>query len=77
MCLFLKMAHLKDILLVKLLWETIEDTHEKSTIIDLIDKKVKLIINQPNHHKNIDELNLLNPKENKIIELKRSYHECE
>lgn len=59
----------KDILLVKLLWDTIEELNEDSTILDLLDKKIKLLIKEPAYRKNIEELNLLNPKENKIIEL--------
>ncbi len=66
----------KDILLIKLLWETIEDLNDDSTILDLLDKKTKLLIDEPQYRKNIDELNLLNPKENKIIELNKdiSFH---
>ena len=61
----------KDILLVKLLWDTIDNLNERSTIIDLLDKKVRLIINAPKYRKNIEELNLLDPKENEIIELNK------
>ncbi len=70
------LAETKDILLVKLLWDTIENLNEKSTILDLLDRKVKLLINEPQYKKNIEELNLLNPKENKIIDLNKeiSFH---
>lgn len=65
------LAEIKDILLIKLFWDTIENLNESSTIIDLLDKKVKLLISEPQYVKNIEELNLLNPKENKIIELNK------
>ncbi len=70
------LAEIKDILLIKLLWDTIENLNENSTILDLLDKKVKLLIDEPQYKKNIEELNLLNPKENKIIELNKeiSFH---
>jgi len=70
------LAEVKDILLIKLLWDTIETLNENSTILDLLDKKIKLLINEPQYRKNIEELNLLNPKENKIIELNKdiSFH---
>jgi hypothetical protein len=63
------LAEAKDILLIKLLWDTIENLDENSTILDLMNRKVKLLIDEPKYKKNIEELNLLNPKENKIIEL--------
>ena len=70
------LSEAKDILLIKLLWDTIESLNENSTILDLLDKKVKLLIGEPQYKKNIEELNLLNPKENKIIELNKeiSFH---
>jgi len=70
------LSEIKDILLIKLLWDTVEILNENSTILDLLDKKVKLLINEPQYKKNIEELNLLNPKENKIIELNKeiSFH---
>lgn len=70
------LSETKDILLIKLLWDTIESLNENSTILDLLDKKVKLLISEPQYKKNIEELNLLNSKENKIIELNKeiSFH---
>ena len=62
---------IRDILLVKLLWDTIENIDEHSTILDLLDKKIELLVNEPQYKKNIDELNLLNPKEDKVIELNK------
>jgi hypothetical protein len=63
------LAEAKDILLVVLLWETIEDLNEKSTVFDLLDQKIKLLINASQYRKNLDALNLLTPKEEKIIEI--------
>lgn len=60
---------IKDIFLIKLLWDTIESLDETSTIIDLFSKKIDLLLETPNHRKNIDELNLPNPKEEAIIKL--------
>jgi len=70
------LLEIKDILLIQLLWDTVGSLNEKSTILDLLDKKVKLLINEPQFKKNIENLNLLNPKENKIIELNKeiSFH---
>ena len=70
------LSEIKDILLIKLLWDTIETLDENSTILSLLDKKIKLLINKPNHKKDIEALNLLHPKENKIIELNKeiSFH---
>lgn len=65
------LKEVKDILLVKLLWDTIENLNSESTIIDLLNKKVELLVNEPQYKKNIDELNLLNPKEEKIIALNK------
>ncbi len=70
------LSEIKDILLVKLLWDTIENLNENSTILDLLNKKVELLVSDPLYKKNIEELNLLNPKENKILELNKdiSFH---
>ncbi|MFA6896661.1 MAG: hypothetical protein WC242_05695, partial [Candidatus Paceibacterota bacterium] len=65
------LPEIKDILLIKLLWDTIESLSNNSTILDLLDKKVELLVSDPLYKKNIEELNLLNPKENKILELNK------
>lgn len=65
------LVEVRDALLVKLLWETIEELSEDSTILDLLDKKIKLLIFDPRHAKNIEDLNLLIPKESKIIEINK------
>ena len=60
---------IKDILLIKLLWDTIEELNESSTILDLLNKKINLLLDDPNHRKNIEHLNLLNAKKEKILKL--------
>jgi len=60
---------IKDILLIKLLWDTIEELNESSTILDLLNKKINLLLDDPNHRKNIEHLNLLNTKKEKILKL--------
>ncbi len=67
---------LKDILLIKLFWDTINELDENSTILDLLEKKVELLTRNPQYCKNIEGLNLLDPKEDKIIDINKdiSYH---
>jgi len=59
----------KDILLVRLLWDTITNLDEKSVVLDLFSKKIDLLIEDPLHKKNIEELNVLNPKKKAIIDI--------
>lgn len=61
----------RDILLVSLLWDTIESLHEKSTVADLMEKKIKLLLKDVRYKKNIDSLNLLDFKSDAIIELNK------
>lgn len=60
---------IKDILLISLFWDTIDKLDETSTIVDLLDKKIELLLDDPKHRKNIELLNLLNPKKEEIITL--------
>ena len=60
---------IKDIFLIKLFWDTIEELNESSTSIDLFSRKVDLLLDDPKHRKNIDEINLPNPKREQIIKL--------
>jgi len=60
---------IKDILLIKLFWDTIEEIDESSSIIDVFDKKIDLLLDNPHHKKNLENLNLLNPKKEQIIKL--------
>lgn len=63
------MSEIKDILLIKLLWDTIEELDESSTILDLFSKKIDLLLDNPEHKKNIENLNLLNCKKQEILNL--------
>ncbi|PDX99387.1 hypothetical protein COM13_12895 [Bacillus pseudomycoides] len=60
---------IKDILLIKLLWDTIIKIDKNSGVLDLFSEKIDLLIDDPSHRKNIEELNLLNPKKEAIIEI--------
>ncbi len=60
---------IKDIFLIKLLWDTIEELNESSTSIELFSKKIDLLLENPKHRKSIEELNLPNPKKEQIIRL--------
>lgn len=62
-------AEIKDILLINLLWDTIDELDASSTIIDLFDKKIHLLLDDHHHKKNIESLNLLNSKKDSIISL--------
>lgn len=52
-----------------MLWDTIDELDKESIILDLLEKKLYLLLNDPKHRKNIEELNLTNPKEEEIIAL--------
>ena len=60
---------IKDILLIKLFWDTIDKLNESSSILDLFDEKIDLLLDNPEHRKSIENLNLLNSKKQAIIEL--------
>jgi len=60
---------IKDILMIDLLWETIDRLDEKSIITDLIEMKINMLIDDPKHKKNIEGLNLFNPKKEEIISI--------
>ena len=60
---------IRDILLINLLWDTIEKLDETSTILDLFDKKIDLLLNTSEHRKYIENLNLLNSKKQAILNL--------
>ena len=62
-------TEIKDVLLIKLIWDTIDELYNDSTIIDLFSKKINLLLNNPEHKKNIENLNLLNCKKQAIINL--------
>lgn len=60
---------IKDILLISLFWDTIDKLDETSTVVDLLDNKIELLLDDPKHRKNIELLNLFNPKKEEIIAL--------
>lgn len=60
---------IKDILLIRLLWETVGQLGPNSTVADLIEQKVSLLLDDPDHRKNVDSLNLLDVKSDEIIAL--------
>ncbi|MGA2587698.1 MAG: hypothetical protein ABSF88_11840 [Candidatus Aminicenantales bacterium] len=63
------LKEIKDILLIGLLWDTIEKLGPISTVADLIEQKINLLLGNPDHKKNVDSLNLLDTKSNEIIAL--------
>lgn len=69
-------TEIKDVLLLTLLWEVIDDFPVNGTFIDLFSRKVSLLLSNPVHRKNINELNLLEPKGEKILELNRLIAYC-
>jgi hypothetical protein len=60
---------IKDVLLISFLWDTIDDLNSASSIMDLYSKKIDLLLNDHNHKKYIDDLNLLDPKHKEILSL--------
>lgn len=58
---------IKDVYLIKIFWDIIEELNSKSTIIELIKYKINELVNDPNHRNEIQTLNLLNPKEQEIL----------
>lgn len=59
----------KDVLSVRLFWDTIDSVDKSSSIFDLFSKKIDLLLDNPEHKKNIESLNLLNSKKQAIIEI--------
>ena len=63
--------NINDILLIELLWDTIDKLDKDSTVVDLFNNKLKLLLNSPEHRKNLEELNLLNPKGKEIEKINK------
>ncbi|MBI4087052.1 hypothetical protein HY416_03700 [Candidatus Kaiserbacteria bacterium] len=59
----------RDILMIRLLWDTIEKLDGDSIITDLMGLKISFLLNDPQHAKNIDELNLLDVKSEALAKL--------
>lgn len=60
---------IKDIFLISLLWDTIENINPISSLTDLFHQKINLLLEDPRFKKNIEELNLPNPKKDAIISI--------
>lgn len=58
------LREIKDIFLVSLLWDTAETLGPASTFLDIMQHKLDLLLQDPRFKKNIEELNLLDPKKN-------------
>lgn len=58
-----------DVFMVKLLWDTIESLDQYSTVMDLLDHKVMSQLTDVNHKNNIEQLDIINPKEQQILKL--------
>jgi len=63
------LSEIRDILLIRLLWETIQGLGPDSDVTDLVSKKINLLMNSPDHKKNIESLNLLDPKARTLTDL--------
>ncbi|MFD2904660.1 NACHT domain-containing protein [Sphingobacterium anhuiense] len=65
----LLIEEITDIFLVKLLWDTIYELSEDTTIIDLLEVKINGLLKETCHRNNLIDLNLLIPKEKAIIRI--------
>ena len=62
-------SEIKDVMLVDLLWQTIDQIDDKTVILDLLGKKIDLLLDDPKHQKNLGQLNLLDPKSSNIFDI--------
>ncbi|MCF6777781.1 hypothetical protein L3V83_14520 [Thiotrichales bacterium 19X7-9] len=65
------LSEIRDVLLIEVLWELIENINEGTTVIDLFELKIEQLFDNPNLSKNIEELNLLNPKKRQILDINK------
>lgn len=63
------LQEINDVFLVKLFWDTIEELNEDSTVFDILEFKIFSQLKSSDHKNNLEDLNLLNPKENHILKL--------
>ncbi|MCK5080923.1 MAG: hypothetical protein KAQ63_02065, partial [Candidatus Moranbacteria bacterium] len=63
------LKEIKDVFLTSLLWEVIDRLTFESSIIDLFEYKIKYLLADPRFKKNIEQLNLLDPKKRIISEI--------
>lgn len=62
-------GEVKDILLADLLWQSAERVSSGSSVIDLFGMKVDQLLDSPNHIGGLNDLNLLNPKKEKVVDI--------
>lgn len=60
-------SSITDVLGLLLLWDSIEQLNSDSTVLDLYELKVKRVLHDPNHYKDLPGLNLPNPKDEAIL----------
>lgn len=65
------LSEIKDILLIKSLWDVIDKGNSKNYIVDILQLKIESIIDDVKHKKFLNHLNIPNPKKNEIIELNK------
>ncbi|WP_121615360.1 NACHT domain-containing protein [Virgibacillus halodenitrificans] len=65
------LSEIKDILLIRSLWDVIDKGNSKNYIIDILKLKIESIIDDVEHKKLLNQLNIPNPKKNEIIELNK------
>lgn len=62
-------SEIKDVLLLKLLYQSIDSLNEYSTIFDLFRIKINQLMENNQHNSNLESLNILMPKNQKIIQI--------
>ncbi len=62
---------LQDVLFVQLFWELIEDIADNSAIHELIDAKIERLLAEPHHQRQLEKLNLPEPKKSHILRINR------
>ncbi|WP_042356949.1 NACHT domain-containing protein [Bacillus rubiinfantis] len=65
------LSEIKDILLIKSLWDVIDRGNYKNCIFDILKLKVESIIDDVEHQKLLNHLNIPTPKKNEILELNK------
>lgn len=65
----LLISEIRDILMLKILWENVDSLDKNSLFIDLFGININHLLDTIDHRKNIEELNLPYPKKQSIIEI--------
>ncbi|GIL18595.1 MAG: hypothetical protein BroJett040_23460 [Oligoflexia bacterium] len=58
----LLLEEIRDVLFVRLLWDTILDLRDNGSVLELLERKSSLLLNLPHHKRNLVNLNLPDPK---------------